>query len=253
MHAAGPYPINCDGKIGGYFVWNDCGLEINFPSRCSQQHVKVTASSFLPIKNKLYPGVHIVSAVYQFSCDIERFDKAFTLRLEHCVKLQSPEDCQKMCFMIVQDGSSFVKYGHFEAGKSYGTVTLDRFCHIFIVWARNFLNYIGINVQPLSSNQDNSLQQVTSNQSNNHSVEAHVEELSISQADHTESSQSASGQNHGSSVAVSPNSSVVDDTSPLYKYEAMISLPGDYYRLTNDWSGYYSIYYGYGTWRKVTI
>ena len=253
MHAAGPYQISCDGKSGGYFVWNDCGLEINFPSRCSQQHVKVTASSFLPIKNKVYPGVHIVSAVYQFSCNIERFDKAFTLRLQHCVKLQSPEDCQKMCFIVVQDGRSFVKCGHFEAGKSYGTVTLDRFCHIFIVWIRNFLNNIGINVLPLSSNQDTSSHQVASDQSNNHSVEAHVEEFSISQADHTGSSQSASGQKHGSSEAVSPNSSVVDDTCPPYKYEAMISLPRDHHCLTNNWSGYYSIYYDYGTWRKVIM
>ena len=252
MHAAGPYQISFDGKIGGFFVWNDCGLKMNFKSRCSQQHVKVTASSFLPIKNKLYPGVHIVSAVYQFSCNTKRFDKAFTLRLEHCVKLQSPEDCQKMCFIVVQDGSSSVKYGHFEAGKSYGTVTLDRFCYIFIAWTRNLLNNIGINVLPLSSNQDNSSQQVASNQSNN-SVEAHVEELSISQADHTEGSQSASGQKQGSSVAVSPNSGIVDDTSPPYEYEAMISLPGDHHRLTNNWSGYYSIYYGYGMWRKVTI
>ena len=147
MYAAGPYPISFNGESGGYFVWKEYGLEIYFPSRCSQQHDQVTVSVFLPIKNEVYPGAYIVSAVYQFNCDTERFDKAFTLHLQHWVELQSPEDCQKMCFVVVQDGRSDVKYGHFEVGKSYGTITLDRFCHVFIVWAYRLWRMV---VQPFS-------------------------------------------------------------------------------------------------------
>ena len=159
-----------------------------------------------------------------------------------------------MRFIVVQDGSSDVKCGHFEAGKSYGFVTLDRFCHIFIVWIREVWNRIYPVVLPLSANQDNnSSQQVASSQSNNKSAEAHVKDLSTSQADNTGSSQSVSGPQHDSSEAVSPNSTVVDDTSPPYKYEAMIGLPRDHHCLINSWSGYYSIYYDYGTWRQVTM
>ena len=134
MHVVGPHQISCDGESGGYYVWNDCGLEINFPPKCSQERIQVTTNTFLPIENEVYPGVHIVSAVCQFNCNVKRFDKQFTLRLHHGVKLQSPEDCQKMRFIVMQDGSrNDVKYGSFEAEKSYGTVSLNKFCRIFII------------------------------------------------------------------------------------------------------------------------
>ena len=259
MHAAGPYRISFDGESGGYFVWNDYGLEIYFPFRCSQRHVQVAVSTFLPIKNEIYPGAYIVSAVYQFNCDTERFDKAFTLHLQHCVKLQSSEDCQKMRFVVVQDGSNDIKYGHFEVGKSYGTVTLDIFCYIFIVWVRELWKTIRIAVLPLLGDQDNSSSQMQvpsnhqSNSSGHSSVEAHIEELSTSQSDHTGSSQSASGQELGSSATVTPNSTMADATSPPYKYEAMIGLPKDDHHSTTSWSSYYSIYHDYGTWRQVRM
>ena len=166
MRAAGPHQISCDGESGGYFVWKDCGLAISFPSQCSQQHIQVTTNTFLPVENEIYPGVHIVSAVYQFDCSIKKFDKPFTLHLQHSIKLQSPEDCQKMRFIIVQDGSNEVKYGHFETGKSCGTVTLDRFCHICIVWICELLKTICIVVLPLSGNQEYSSQQAASNSGN---------------------------------------------------------------------------------------
>ena len=247
MHAAGPYPISCNGESGGYFVWKDYGLEINFPSRCSQQNIQVTISILLPISNEVHPSVHIVSAVYQFNCDIERFDKPFTLYLQHCVKLQSPEDCQKMRFIVVQDGSSVVKYGCFEVGKSYGTVTLNRFCYIFIVWVCELWKNFRMIILPPSDEQDNS-----TNQPNNSHVETYVDDLSTSQGDHTRSSQFACRQQCGPSQAVSPSSVVVHATSPTYDYEAMIGLPRDYHDWTN-WRSYYSIYRGLGTWRQVCM
>ena len=246
MHAAGPYQISCDGECGGYFVWKDHGLEVNFPPKCSQQLVQVTTNTFLPIKNEVYPGVHFVSAVYQFNCNIERFDKPFTLCLQHCVKLQSPEDCQKMRFIVVEDGSSFVKYGNFEVGKSYGTVTLERFCYIFTVWIRELWRKFCITVL----GQDNSSQQALSNQSNNSSNISVVVHSIESQADYTGSPQSVIRQQLGSTEVVSGVVDFNHVTSPPYKYEAMIGLPKDHCNLT-EWSGYYSIYYDYGTWRQV--
>ena len=165
IHVDGPYQISCDGESGGYFMWKNCGLAINFPPKCSQQHIKLTTNTFLPVENEVYPGVHIVSAVYQFDCNIERFNKPFILRLQHCVKLQSPEDCQKMRFIVLQDGSNYVKYGSFEVGKCYGIVHLNRFCHIFIIWIDEPWKNIHIIVLPVSSDGDSSSQQVPSNQS----------------------------------------------------------------------------------------
>ena len=238
MHVDGPYQISCNGESGGYFVWNDCGLAINFPPKCSQQHIQVITNIFLPVENKIYPGIHIVSAVYQFNCNVKRFDKPFTLHLQHCIKLQSPEDCQNMCFIVMENDSNDVKYGHFEAGKSYGTVTVNKFCHFFIAWIREL--WKNIRIVPLSGDQDDSSQHVPSGS------QAYSVELSTPHTSHRGSSQSASGQQHDSSESGPPNS----NTSPVYKYEAMIGLPKDHCQL-NEWSGFYSIYVNYGTWRKV--
>ena len=203
--------------------------------------------------------MHIVSAVYQFNCNIKRFDKAFTLHLEHCIKLQSPEDCQKMCFIIQHDDSNDMKYGHFEVGNSYGTVNLNRFSRIFIVWVNELWRNICTIVLP-ATDQDNTSLQVSGNQQSSTRSEAHSEEVYTSQTDHITLSQSTSGQQHDSTV---PSSSgvVSYDTgkectkmkhasSPVYKYESMIGLPKDYCHLTN-WSGVYSIYVKLGGWRKV--
>ena len=204
--------------------------------------------------------MHIVSAVYQFNCNIHRFDKAFTLRLQHCIKLQSPEDCQKMCFIIQHDDNNDVKYGHFEVGNSYGTVNLHRFCRVFIVW----ISKLGINILtiilPITDDQDNSSQGASSNQETSASSGTHSEDPSAIQTDHTIPSQSASGQQHDSLMPPSSSVTFYDmkrehreskpADSPVYKYESMIGLPRDHCHMS-DWSSIYSIYVKLGGWRKV--
>ena len=242
---SGPHQINCDGQSGGCFVWDECGLEINFPPKCSQQHIQVTTSSFLPIKNEVYPGMHIVSAVYQFNCNIKRFDKAFTLRLQHCIKLQSPEDCQKMRFVIQHDDSNDMKYGCFEAGQSYGTVKLNRFCHIFVILIHDPWKNICVIVLPLSGNEGNS-----SPSSIQQGTGASVEH-STTQTNQRGISQSVEDRQS----SVPPNASVGDFNtagSPLYKYEAMFCLPKDHLQLS-DWKGVYSIYNKLREWRDVRM
>ena len=223
-------------------------MEISFPPKCSQQHIQVATNTFLPLKNDVCPGAHIVSAVYQFNCNVKRFDKAFTLRLQHCIELQSSEDCQKMRFIVHHDGNNDVKYGHFEAGKSYGTVVLHRFCSVFIIWIPEPWKNIRIVVLPLSGNEDDSFQQVSSNQLSISNLEANSDGLSASQTDHRGNSQSARSQQHDSSE-LAPSSTMAPN-SPVYEYESMIGLPKDHCHLT-EWSGVYSIYVNLGEWRKV--
>jgi len=206
----GPYQINCDGQSGGCFCWNDYGLKLNFPSKCSQQHIQVTMSTFLPIQSELHPGVHIVSAVYQFHCNIKKFDKAFTLHLQHCIELQSPKDCHKMCFIIQHDGSNDMKYGHFEARNSYGTVNLNKFCNVFIVWISELWRIIRTIILLPLSDQDRPSLQLSSNNPNSSSSEEHPEEPSAAQNTLT---QSASGQQHDPSV---PPGSSTDDLVTSY-------------------------------------
>ena len=261
----GPYHIDCDGQSGGCFVWDDCGLEINFPPQCSQQHIQVTMSTLLPIKNEVHPTVHIVSAVYQFNCNIKRFDKAFTLRLQHCIELQSPEDCQKMRFIIQHGGNNGVKYGHFEVGNSYGTVNLHKFCRVFIVWICELWNNIRTIIVPVTDDQDdnennNSSQGAANNEQTSTSSGGHSEEHSPLQMDHTVPSQSANSKQHDSLMPSSSGAAFYDTkrehkgskptSSPIYKYESMIGLPRDHYHMS-DRSSIYSIYVKLGEWRKV--
>ena len=204
--------------------------------------------------------MHIVSAVYQFNCNIKRFDKAFTLRFEHCIKLQSPEDCQKMHFVIQHNGSNDMKHGHFEVGDSYGTVNLNRFSRIFIVWINELWRNVCTCILPVTDDQDNTSLQVSSNQQSGTRSEAHSEEVYTTQTGHTTLLQSTSGQQHDSTVPSSSGAASCDTgkehtkikhaSSPVYKYESMIGLPKDYCHLT-DWSGVYSIYVKLGGWRKV--
>ena len=240
---SGPHQINCDGQSGGCFVWNECGLEIDFPPKCSQQNIQVTTSSFLPIKNEVHPGMHIVSAVYQFNCNIKRFDKAFTLRLQHCIKLWSPEDCQKMRFVIQHDDSSDTKYGCFEAGQSYGTVKLNRFCYIFIIFIHDPSKNIRVIVLPLSGDEGNSsLSSIHHSSSASEHSTPHTDERGIFQSADDQSS-------------VPSNASVGDFTTAgytPYRYEAMFCLPQNHCQLLN-WKGVYSIYYNLGEWRDVRV
>ena len=201
-----------------------------------------------------------MSAVYQFNCNIKRFDKAFTLRLQHCIEIQSLEDCQKMHFIIQHDDNNDVKYGHFEVGNSYGTVNLHKFSRVFVVWIRELWRNIHTCILPVTDGQDNASLQVSSNQQSSTRPEGHLEEFSTSQTDQTTLSQSASGQQHDSSVSSSSGAASCDTekehtkikhvSSPVYKYESMIGLPKDYCHLT-DWSAVYSIYVKLGGWRKV--
>ena len=184
--------------------------------------------------------MHIVSALYQFNCNVKRFDKAFTLRLQHCIKLQSLEDCQKMRFVIQHGDSNDMKYGCFEAGQSYGTVKLNRFCHVFIILIHDLWKNIRVIVLPLSGN--------SSLSSTQPSTSASVE-YSASQTDQRGISQSADDRQS----SVPPNASVgyftTTDSTP-YGYKAMFCLPKNHRQLPN-WRGVYSIYYNLGEWNRV--
>ena len=186
-----------------------------------------------------------MSAVYRFNCNIKRFDKAVTLRLQHCIELQSPEDCQRMRFLLHHDGSNDMKYGCFEAGQSYGTVKLNKFCQIFIIFIHE--SWRNIRVLPLSGGKAKGNSSLFSvQQSSGASVEH-----SPSQTNQRGISQSADDQQ--SSVPLNANvvNFTTTDSTP-YKYEAMFCLPKNYYEL-QIWKGAYSIYYKLGEWKRVGI
>lgn len=171
MHVDGPHQVKFDGQIGGSFAWNDYGLALTFPPNCVQQNVDISVSALLPLKNEIHPGIYIVSDVFKFYCNVKKFNNAFTLRLRHCVNLQSPEDCHKICF-IIQHGDtteSDMKCGYFEVGNPCGTIKLKSFSLVFIAWMVRMWRRIRIRtrVRPSSETHDDEDDSLHSQERNN--------------------------------------------------------------------------------------
>ena len=237
--------INFDGQNGGHFVWNDCGVEIIFPPECSQQHIQITINAFLPARNEVYPGVHVVSAVYQFNTNIEQFDKPFTIHLQHCVKLQSPEDCQCMCFIIHCGDNIEMKYGKFHIDDCYGTINLCKIKFIFIQWIQGLRE----------SDQIVPMQIVLSGY---HSKTDSSTLASDSMGEFFEHDKSQQVSLVLSYLVDSNTCNVAKEEgeekpfiSPPWVYEGMLVLPKDHYLLAK-WTGVYSIYIKLAAWRIVS-
>ena len=250
--------INFDGKNGGHFVWNDFGLEIIFPPECSQEHIQITINVFLPAGNEVYPGVHVVSAVYQFNTDIEQFDKPFTIRLQHCVELHSPEDCQCMCFVIYCGDNIQMKYGNFHIDDCYGTLDLSKIKFIFIQW-----------IQGLRESDQIVPTQIVLSGYHSKTDSVKLASDSDSDSEGTSSGLCILGEfsEHDKNQQVSLVLSYLVDSStcnvakeegeekpiipPPWVYEGMLVLPKYHYLLTK-WTGVYSIYIKLAAWRIVS-
>ena len=128
----GPHQITCNGQTGGCFAWDDYGLKIQFHPNCSQHFIELSMSAYLPLKSEVFPGFHIVSTVIQFHCSVKKFDKPIILHLQHCVKLESLEDCQNMCFVMHKKNKRKILQGLFQIGGSYGAVTIPDFCYLYV-------------------------------------------------------------------------------------------------------------------------
>ena len=247
IHVDGPYQINCDGQTGGSFAWSDCGLELTFPPKCAQQNIQVTMSAFLPVNQEVHPGVYIVSAVYKFDCNIKHFDIPFILCLQHCVKLESPEDCRKMQFFPQHGDNIDIKHGNFEIGKCYGTLNLNRFCVKCITYSTQEKNYLDEDVLP-NQNDHNSETSSASSQPND------TPEINSDISHESPSGQHNSFSTSYASVDVSfPKLGKTQEQieSLPWSYEWMLALPKDHLKLP-AWNGIYSVYINLRAWRKVT-
>ena len=247
IHVDGPYQINCDGQIGGSFVWNDCGLELTFPPKCSQKNIQVTMSASLPITQEVHPGVYIVSAVYKFDCNIKHFDIPFILRLQHCVKLQSSVDCHKMRFISQHGDKTDIIHGDFEVDNCYGALNLNRFCAKCITYSKEE-NYREAQVHEVVSQHQNDC--------NSESFSVNIASgHSNGSSEITSDVSSASQHNNSSTSSVDVTSCNTEKEqeqieSPPLRYEWMLALPKNHFKLTT-WNGIYSVYIKLPAWRKV--
>ena len=263
MSVDGPYQINCDGQLGGAFVWEDCGLELTFPPKCSQQRIQITMSALLPVRNEVHSGIFIVSAVFKFHCNIKKFDKPFTLCLQHCINLQSLEDCRNMCFIIQHGDASDIKYGHFEIGDSCGSIKLNKFCCVSIAWISELLRIVNLQMIDVphlelsdDQNKPNDSSQIVDNQPNRSNIKV-PDKCSTTKNSH----ESTNDQQYVSSLSpntVNTNSyemmkegEIKQAIFPSHKYEEMIAFPKNHSKLT-EWIGVYSVYVKKAAWRMVS-
>ena len=258
MSVDGPYQINCDGQIGGAFVWNSCGLELTFPPKCSKQNIEITMSALLPVRNEVHPGVYMVSAVFKFHCNVKKFDKDFTLHLQHCINIKSSEDCHNMCFIIQHGNASDIKYGHFEAGDSYGSIALNKFCRIAVACIPGVLRNLLFNFGFITNNQnkEGNSSQIIDKRPSRIDSEISLDKGTTPKNNHKVSCSLGDQQCNSQSADIDEWKKDQEDINkadfPCHKYEEMFALPKDHSKLTK-WIGIYSVYVKKAAWRIVSI
>ena len=121
-------------------LWKDYGIELHFSST-SEVHIEGTISVLSTnADNYLFPeGSKLVSAVYDIAAN-EPFPEPVTVRLQHCVPMESREEASAITF-VVADTAKGPPYkfhpmsgGSFMSGSSYAEIQLTHFSMLAVIW-----------------------------------------------------------------------------------------------------------------------
>ena len=123
--------IECDGKIGGLYLWKRHGFAMILPPGCADGTVDITIQAYLSTSTREHP---IVSAVFDITASIEEFKKPVSLKLPHCVNVRSEEDKEKLNFLLLHNDTYNFINGNFEVGESVGSIELTKFCKVCIFY-----------------------------------------------------------------------------------------------------------------------
>lgn len=121
--------IECDGKNGGSYLWEEHNFAIILPPDCADETVTVTLRAYLP-SSALKHG--FVSAVFGIITNIKKFKKPITIRFPHCVSVKSKHDKENLQFIILHNNSYEFRNGYFEIGEIYGSIDLTSFSKLSI-------------------------------------------------------------------------------------------------------------------------
>ena len=123
-----------------HLLWNDYGIEMHFLST-SEVHIEGIISVLSTNdENFIFPeGSELVSAVYDISAN-EPFPEPVTVRLQHCVPMESREEASAITF-VVADTAKGPPYkfhpmsgGSFMSGSSYAEIQLTHFSMLAVIW-----------------------------------------------------------------------------------------------------------------------
>lgn len=121
--------VECDGKHGGYYLWEAHDFAIILPPDCADETVTFTIEAFLSSSTQEHC---VVSAVFKITTKIHKFKKPITLRFPHWLNITSEMEKEKLHFLICHRNSCNIEKGYFEVGKQFGSVKISKFCPIFV-------------------------------------------------------------------------------------------------------------------------
>ena len=247
----GPVQISCDGQTGRYFVWREHGLQLYLPANCAHRRVVVTMNSYVPHRSQLNSKVHIVSSIYYLQTNIKQFSTAVTLHLQHCVKLKTEEDCQKMYYIIHDNDNTTTANGQFHIGHSYGTIEMTSFCYVYIVWKTEG----GIVIRSHNDyQQEDGIPEGTANLNLSQNSNLETSSHPPSEGPQNSTNSQKDDCNLPSECYPTPDESNVEEspTGPTFVYEEMLVVPSNRLSLVDkNWNGAYLIYRNLEGWRLV--
>ena len=124
-----------------YFEWKGYGLKLHVPENALPHGVDqctVAIRALLFGQFRLPPDCILASSVYQIKAPVD-FDRPVTLEIQHCSSFNSTAH---LSFVVAHATSEplyrFEKLegGVFPSNTSYGSISLDHFCFIGIIFRR---------------------------------------------------------------------------------------------------------------------
>ena len=127
MIPVGHSEINCDGKIGGSYLWKGHDFGITLPPDCADGTVNITLEAYLPSSTQIHC---LASAVFEITTNVKKFEKPVTLTFPHWVNIKSDTDKEKLCFLVFQSYPYYrmsyeIQEGSFQVGESLASIEIS--------------------------------------------------------------------------------------------------------------------------------
>ena len=124
--------LNCDGRIGGSYLWKGHDFGITLPPDCADGTVNIALKAYLPCSTQEHC---LASAVFGITTNVKQFNKPITLSFPHWVNIKSEKDKKKLQFLVFLSNSygiidgvpiGITQEGSFEVGKSFGSTEVSK-------------------------------------------------------------------------------------------------------------------------------
>ena len=124
------------------FVWKDYGLRLYIPQGslpAGHTHCCIKIRAAVSGQFQFPKGSRPVSAVYWLSSDLEgEFSQSLTLEIQHCARRSAVHELEVATAATTSHSLPFqfqcLKGGVFSQFNSYGSIQLNHFCLLCLIW-----------------------------------------------------------------------------------------------------------------------